>query len=134
MRKSMRPLFWTEAGLGSLTGILALITPVFPDWIEFISGWDPDQHDGTVEFLDRYRPLRSHPDFFRISDCGVAADARIGLTGARPDRRGVRLSLDSELIVAPLFVGVRFSFEKGGRPWATFKSPTTTVSTTRAAN
>ncbi len=49
MRKSMRPLFWTEAGLGSLTGILALITPVFPDWIEFISGWDPDQHDGTVE-------------------------------------------------------------------------------------
>jgi len=28
---------------------LALITPIFPDWIEFVSGWDPDQHDGSVE-------------------------------------------------------------------------------------
>jgi hypothetical protein len=30
---------------------LALITPIFPDWIEVISGWDPDQHDGSVERL-----------------------------------------------------------------------------------
>jgi hypothetical protein len=28
---------------------LALITSIFPDWIEFVSGWDPDQHDGSVE-------------------------------------------------------------------------------------
>jgi hypothetical protein len=28
---------------------LAIVTPFFPDWIEAISGWDPDQHDGSVE-------------------------------------------------------------------------------------
>ncbi len=49
MGKSFSRLFWFEVILASLTGILALITPIFPDWIEFISGWDPDQHDGTVE-------------------------------------------------------------------------------------
>jgi hypothetical protein len=34
-----------------ITGVLALITPIFPDWIEFLSGWNPDQHDGSVERL-----------------------------------------------------------------------------------
>jgi hypothetical protein len=49
MRRSFRPLFWVEVGLAAITGLLALITPIFPDWIEFVSGWDPDQHDGSVE-------------------------------------------------------------------------------------
>jgi hypothetical protein len=49
MRRNFRPLFWVEAGLAAITGLLALITPIFPDWIEFVSGWDPDQHDGSVE-------------------------------------------------------------------------------------
>jgi uncharacterized membrane protein len=49
MRRNFRPLFWIEIGLAAITGLLALITPVFPDWIEFVSGWDPDQHDGSVE-------------------------------------------------------------------------------------
>ena len=49
MRRTFRPLFWIEVGLAAITGLLALITPVFPDWIEFVSGWDPDQHDGSVE-------------------------------------------------------------------------------------
>ena len=35
--------------MAAITGVLALITPIFPDWIEFLSGWDPDQHDGSVE-------------------------------------------------------------------------------------
>jgi uncharacterized membrane protein len=49
MRRNFRPLFWIEVGLAAITGLLALITPIFPDWIEFVSGWDPDQHDGSVE-------------------------------------------------------------------------------------
>ena len=49
MRRNFRRLFWVEVGLAALTGLLALITPIFPDWIEFVSGWDPDQHDGSVE-------------------------------------------------------------------------------------
>jgi uncharacterized membrane protein len=49
MRRNFRPLFWVEVDLAAITGLLALITPIFPDWIEFVSGWDPDQHDGSVE-------------------------------------------------------------------------------------
>ena len=51
MRSNFRRLFWVEIGLAAITGLLALITPVFPDWIEFVSGWDPDQHDGSVELM-----------------------------------------------------------------------------------
>jgi len=51
MRRDTRRLFWVETGLAAVTGPLALITPIFPDWIEFVSGWDPDQHDGSVERL-----------------------------------------------------------------------------------
>jgi uncharacterized membrane protein len=49
MQRNFRPLFWIEVGLAAIIGLLALITPIFPDWIEFVSGWDPDQHDGSVE-------------------------------------------------------------------------------------
>ena len=51
MRRRIRRLFWVELGLAAITGLLALVTPIFPDWIEFVSGWDPDQHDGSVERL-----------------------------------------------------------------------------------
>jgi uncharacterized membrane protein len=51
MRKNFRRLFWVETALAAITGLLALITPIFPDWIEFVSGWDPDQHDGSVEWM-----------------------------------------------------------------------------------
>lgn len=51
MRRNIGRLFWAETGLAAISGILALITLVFPDWIEFVSGWDPDQHDGSVEVL-----------------------------------------------------------------------------------
>jgi uncharacterized membrane protein len=51
MRSNFRHLFWIEIGLAAITGLLALITPIFPDWIEFVSGWDPDQHDGSVEWM-----------------------------------------------------------------------------------
>jgi hypothetical protein len=51
MNRRFRRRFWIEVAIASLTGLLALITPIFPDWIEAISGWDPDQHDGSVESL-----------------------------------------------------------------------------------
>ena len=49
MRKNLSWTFWVEIILASLVGLLGLITPFFPDWIEAVSGWDPDQHDGSVE-------------------------------------------------------------------------------------
>lgn len=51
MRHNVRRLFWVETGLAGIAGLLALITPIFPDWIEFVSGWDPDQHNGSVEWF-----------------------------------------------------------------------------------
>lgn len=51
MRRNMGRLFWVETGLAAISGVLALISLVFPDWIELVSDWDPDQHDGSVEVL-----------------------------------------------------------------------------------
>jgi hypothetical protein len=51
MRNTLRVRFWIGAGLAAATGLLAIITPFFPDWIELVSGWDPDQYDGSVERL-----------------------------------------------------------------------------------
>lgn len=51
VRRNFRVRSWAELGLASITGLLALITQIFPDWIELVSGWDPDQHDGSVERL-----------------------------------------------------------------------------------
>ena len=42
--------FWAETVVAVISGILCLITPLWPDWIEAVSGWDPDQHNGAVEW------------------------------------------------------------------------------------
>jgi hypothetical protein len=41
--------YWAGLALSGFAGVLAVITPFWPDWIEAVSGWDPDQHDGWVE-------------------------------------------------------------------------------------
>jgi hypothetical protein len=51
MQGGLRSVFWVETGLAALAGLLCVITPFWPDWIEAISGWDPDQHDGSVEWM-----------------------------------------------------------------------------------
>jgi hypothetical protein len=37
--------------LAGFCGGLAVLTIVWPDWIEALTGYDPDQHNGTVEWL-----------------------------------------------------------------------------------
>jgi hypothetical protein len=32
-------------------GVLAVLPVFWPDWIEALTGFDPDQHEGTVEWL-----------------------------------------------------------------------------------
>lgn len=48
--RSVRKRFWLESAFSALSGILGLLTLFWPDWIE-ISGWDPDNHSGAVEWL-----------------------------------------------------------------------------------
>jgi hypothetical protein len=37
--------------IAGLCGGLALLTIFWPDWIEALTGYDPDQHAGLVEWL-----------------------------------------------------------------------------------
>jgi hypothetical protein len=43
-------LFRIEVLLAVLTGVLGVLTVVWHDWIEALTGWNPDRHSGGVEF------------------------------------------------------------------------------------
>jgi hypothetical protein len=43
-------LFRIEVSLAALTGLLGLLTLIWRDWIEALTGWSPDRHSGSVEF------------------------------------------------------------------------------------
>jgi type VI protein secretion system component VasK len=51
MKNALRGRFWLEAGMASLTGILFLVTLVWHDWIEIVFGADPDNGNGSTEWL-----------------------------------------------------------------------------------
>lgn len=40
-----------ESALGLAAGLLALVTTVWPDWIELLTGIDPDHHNGSIEWF-----------------------------------------------------------------------------------
>jgi hypothetical protein len=49
-KKGLSRRFWIEVGLSSLTGVLLVVTLFWHDWLEAF-GFDPDHHNGTVEWL-----------------------------------------------------------------------------------
>ncbi len=40
-----------EAAIAIFAGALGILTLVWRDWIEALTGWDPDHHNGSVEWL-----------------------------------------------------------------------------------
>ena len=50
MRPAVSARFWAEAAGACSTGLLAVFTLLWPDWIEAVSGVDPDHHSGAVEW------------------------------------------------------------------------------------
>lgn len=42
--------FWVDVVCGSLGLALAIVTVFVPDWIEVVSGVDPDRGDGLAEW------------------------------------------------------------------------------------
>jgi DNA-binding CsgD family transcriptional regulator len=44
--------FWVTAGLAFVSGVFSVITPMWPDWIEWVFGFDPDNANGFVEWGD----------------------------------------------------------------------------------
>ena len=49
MRSSRIFLARIETTVAILTGALGIITIFWHDWIEILTGWDPDHHNGGVE-------------------------------------------------------------------------------------
>ena len=49
MAGRLRHRFWIESIIGSGTGILALSTLIWRDWIEVVFGVDPDKGNGSTE-------------------------------------------------------------------------------------
>jgi hypothetical protein len=40
-----------ETAIALLAGLLGIVTIFWRDWIEALTGWDPDQHSGGAEWL-----------------------------------------------------------------------------------
>jgi hypothetical protein len=51
MNKRLPVSFWIELALATVSGLLGLLTLVWRDWIEGVFGWDPDHHNGSLEWL-----------------------------------------------------------------------------------
>lgn len=51
MPHGLRRRFWLESVLGSITGCLAVVTLFWHDWIEAVFGMEPDQGNGSAEWL-----------------------------------------------------------------------------------
>lgn len=47
----LRLRFWVEAVCGTMTGVLAVVTLFWSDWIEAVFGVDPDHGNGSFEWL-----------------------------------------------------------------------------------
>ena len=45
----MRRRFWFETSTALLSGVLALLTLFWRDWVE-LTGWEPDRHSGALEW------------------------------------------------------------------------------------
>jgi hypothetical protein len=45
----LRPRFWIEAGLATISGILLVVTLVWRDWAEILFGFEPDEGNGSFE-------------------------------------------------------------------------------------
>jgi undecaprenyl pyrophosphate phosphatase UppP len=40
-----------EMAVALCAGVLGIITIFWHDWIEALTGWDPDQHNGSAEWV-----------------------------------------------------------------------------------
>jgi hypothetical protein len=50
MKSTVRARFWLEAALASLCGLLGMLTVFSRDWVEALTGFDPDHHTGSFEW------------------------------------------------------------------------------------
>ncbi len=46
---SARVRIFIERALAAVTAVLGVVTIFWRDWIEGLTGWDPDHHSGSAE-------------------------------------------------------------------------------------
>ena len=51
MRPKLRVRFWIELGLSAVSAVSLLLAVVAKEWIELLTGFDPDQRRGSAEWL-----------------------------------------------------------------------------------
>lgn len=51
MPSGLRHRFWLESVSGSVTGMVAIVTLLWHDWIEAVFGTHPDSGNGSAEWL-----------------------------------------------------------------------------------
>lgn len=51
MNSPARWRFRAEVGLATVMAVLAILTAVWPDWIEGLTGLSPDHGDGAAEWV-----------------------------------------------------------------------------------
>jgi hypothetical protein len=73
MIKRLRRIFWIESVLACLAALLAVLTAAWPDWIEGVTGLQPDAHNGSLEWI-------------LVAGCGLVA-AVLGTLASREWRR-----------------------------------------------
>ena len=49
MKKAVRISFWFQTGLALLSGSIAIVTLFWRDWIEALTGFNPDYRNGSLE-------------------------------------------------------------------------------------
>ena len=49
MKRNLTRPFWIELGLAGSSAFLAIITLLWPDWIEIVFNIDPDMGNGSLE-------------------------------------------------------------------------------------
>jgi uncharacterized protein involved in cysteine biosynthesis len=49
--KASKVLVWLEINIALVAGALGIVTIFWRDWIETLTGWDPDHHNGSAELL-----------------------------------------------------------------------------------
>ncbi len=49
--RDVRRRFWVEAGAAVVTGVMSVVTVLWPTWIEGLFGVEPDGGDGSLEWM-----------------------------------------------------------------------------------